>query len=41
MLDPENARNWRELLSANEHREGVSWTEAAAELDRAITCRRA
>ena len=37
MLDPDNPKNWRELLATNERREGGPWIEAAAELDRAIT----
>ena len=40
MLDPDNTKNWRELLAANERREGGPWIEAAAELDRSrVRCR--
>lgn len=34
LIDPQDPRNWRALLKANEQREGGPWIEAAAELDR-------
>lgn len=34
LVDPQDPRNWRALLKANEQREGGPWIEAAAELDR-------